>query len=138
MEQAQQAADQGEVPVGAVVVASNQLIAAGHNLTISNHDPSAHAEIIALRRAGEAMGNYRLPACDLYVTLEPCAMCVGALVHARINQLYFAADDPKAGAVHSALSLISADHFNHAIHWHAGLLSGPAATLLKTFFRERR
>jgi len=138
LDQAELAAQRGEVPVGAVVVSGNELVAAGHNLTITNNDPTAHAEIIALRLAGEKLGNYRLPGCDLYVTLEPCAMCVGALVHARIDNLYFAADDPKAGAVVSALSLISSDHFNHRLNWQAGILAAPAAEVLRDFFRHRR
>jgi len=138
LDQAELARQRGEVPVGAVVVSGNELVAAGHNLTITNNDPTAHAEIIALRLAGEKLGNYRLPGCDLYVTLEPCAMCVGALVHARIDNLYFAADDPKAGAVVSALSLISSDHFNHRLNWQAGILAAPAAKVLRDFFRHRR
>lgn len=138
LEQAELAAEQGEVPVGAVVVCGDELIAVGHNLTISNNDPSAHAEIVTLRKAGQRRENYRLPDCDLYVTLEPCAMCVGALIHSRIANLYFAADDPKAGAVHSAVSLIDAEYFNHSIKWHAGILAEPASMLLKNFFRRRR
>ena len=138
LEQAEQAAARSEVPVGAVVVCGDVLVAAGHNQTISDNDPSAHAEIVALRLAGQRRGNYRLTDCDIYVTLEPCAMCVGALVHARIGQLYFAADDPKAGAVHSAISLIDADYFNHGITWHAGILAESASALLKDFFRNRR
>ena len=135
LEQAERAAEQGEVPVGAIVVCDGELVAAGHNLTITNNDPSAHAEIVALRLAGQRLGNYRLPECDLYVTLEPCAMCVGALVHARLRNLYYAADDPKAGAVVSAVSLMDASHFNHRIHHQGGVLAEPAAELLRGFFR---
>ena len=138
LEQAELAAESDEVPVGAVVVRDGELIAAGHNLTITDSDPSGHAEIIALRRAGQQLGNYRLVDCDLYVTLEPCAMCVGALVHARINHLYFAADDPKAGAVCSAMELASAEHFNHRLDWSRGLLAEPASAMLTGFFRRRR
>ncbi len=138
LEQARIAAEQGEVPVGAVVVRDDRLVSSGHNLTITHSDPSAHAEVVALRRAGEQLGNYRLPGCDLYVTLEPCAMCVGVMIHARINRLYYAADDPKAGAVHSVLSLLDAAHFNHRIDCKGGVLAQPAATLLKDFFRQRR
>ena len=136
--QADLAAEQGEVPVGAVVVCDGELIAVGHNLTIADSDPTGHAEIVALRRAGQQLGNYRLVECDLYVTLEPCVMCVGALVHARINHLYFAADDPKAGAVRSAMRLPSAEHFNHKLDWSGGLMAEPASQMLTEFFRSRR
>ena len=136
--QANLAAEQGEVPVGAVVVCDGQLVAEGHNLTITDSDPSGHAEIVALRRAGQQLGNYRLVECDLYVTLEPCVMCVGALVHARINHLYFAADDPKAGAVRSAMTLPTAEHFNHQLDWTGGLMAEPASQMLTEFFRGRR
>lgn len=138
LEQARIAAEMGEVPVGAIIVSNGHWVAAGHNLTITNSDPSAHAEIVALRRAAQLRANYRLPDCDLYVTLEPCAMCVGALVHARIGNLYFAAEDPKAGAVCSAVSLIDAAYLNHKISWQGGILAEPASALLKTFFRQRR
>ncbi|MBL4621981.1 MAG: tRNA adenosine(34) deaminase TadA [Immundisolibacteraceae bacterium] len=136
--QAQQAAEQGEVPVGAVVVCDGELVASAHNLTITDSDPTGHAEIVALRRAGQQLGNYRLVDCDLYVTLEPCAMCVGALVHARINHLYFAADDPKAGAIRSAMALAAADHFNHQLDWTGGIMAEPASKMLTEFFRSRR
>ena len=138
LEQAELAADSDEVPVGAVVVRDGELIASAHNLTISDSDPTGHAEIIALRRAGQQLGNYRLVECDLYVTLEPCAMCVGALVHARINHLIFAADDPKAGAIHSAMQLPMAAHFNHKLEWTGGLMAEPASKMLTDFFRSRR
>ena len=138
LEQAELAAESDEVPVGAVVVLDGELIAAAHNQTITDSDPTGHAEIIALRRAGEQLGNYRLVECDLYVTLEPCAMCVGALVHARLHHLYFAADDPKAGAVRSAMTLLSAGHFNHQVDFTGGILAEPAGALLTGFFRGRR
>lgn len=136
--QAQLAEAIGEVPVGAVLVRNGELIAAAHNRTIIDHDATGHAEVVALRQAGQKLGNYRFPDCDLYVTLEPCAMCVGALVHARIRKLFFAATDPKAGAVSSAVSLLDKDFFNHRIVWHGGLLADQASARLSDFFRRRR
>ena len=115
MELAAQAAKIGEVPVGALVVHEGQIIGQGYNQTISAHDPCAHAEIMALRQAAQMIGNYRLSGCDLYVTLEPCTMCVGAIIHARIKRLVYAATEPKAGAVVSQLQLFSLPHYKHIV-----------------------
>ena len=136
--EASQAAEEGEVPVGAVVVAGEEVIARAHNRPLASSDPTAHAEILALRAAGKRRGNYRLGDCDLYVTLEPCAMCVGALVHARIRRLVYAAADPKAGAVESCLRLLESPHWNHRLTVRAGVLAEEAAALLQRFFALRR
>lgn len=132
------AAEEGEVPVGAVVVASGEVIARAHNRPLAASDATAHAEILALRAAGERRGNYRLTDCDLYVTLEPCAMCVGALVHARIRCLVYGAADPKGGAVASCLRLLESTHWNHRVEVRAGVLAEEAAALLQRFFALRR
>jgi tRNA(adenine34) deaminase len=136
--EAHQAEAGGEVPVGAVVVADGEIIARAHNRPLGATDPTAHAEILALRAAAERLQNYRLTCCDLYVTLEPCAMCVGALVHARIRRLVYAAPDPKAGAVHSCLRLLQAAHLNHQVEVTGGVLAEESAALLKRFFALRR
>lgn len=129
----------GEVPVGAVLVdAQGQCIGRGMNRTISDHDPTAHAEIVALRAAGQAAGNYRLPGCTLYVTLEPCAMCAMALVHARVARVVYAADDPKTGAVHSVFELLQSERHNHHIEVTAGVLAEDCGSMLREFFRARR
>ena len=128
----------GEVPVGAVLVKNGQLLGQGHNNPIQAHDPSAHAEISALRMAGCAIGNYRLTGSTLYVTLEPCAMCVGAILHARIARLVFATPDPKTGAVCSAISLLNAPYHNHRMTVEKGLLADVASRQLKQFFKQRR
>jgi len=129
----------GEVPVGAVLAAADgAIIAREWNAPIASNDPTAHAEILALRMAGRALGNYRLPGCTIYVTLEPCAMCVGALVHARIARLVFAAPDPKSGACGSVLDLTASPAFNHRIAVTRGVLEKESAELLKKFFAERR
>jgi len=130
---AAQAAEIGEVPVGALVVCDGQVIGQGYNQTIS-----AHAEIMALRQAAQSIGNYRLSGCDLYVTLEPCTMCVGAIIHARIKRLVYAATEPKAGAVASQLQLFSLPHFNHVVHVESGLMADEASTMLSSFFKQRR
>ena len=135
---AEKAKQQNEVPVGAVIVKDNQLIAQGHNSPISRCDPSAHAEIIAMREAGKLLNNYRLINTTLYVTLEPCAMCVGAMLHARIQRLIFATPDPKTGAVISVNKLLTADYHNHRIEVDYGILQDPAREQLQRFFRERR
>lgn len=129
---------QGEVPIGAVLVKNNEIIAEGYNQPIATNDPTAHAEIIALRTAAQQLKNYRLIDTTLYVTLEPCAMCVGALIHARIQRLVFGAFDPRAGAVKSVFPLIDSPHFNHQISWQGGLLSDACSTVLKEFFQSRR
>ncbi|MFA5984731.1 MAG: tRNA adenosine(34) deaminase TadA [Methylococcaceae bacterium] len=136
---AQRAEQQGEVPVGAVIVKADNCIAEGWNSPITNHDPSAHAEIVALRQAGLKLGNYRLLDTTLYVTLEPCLMCVGALAQARIKRLVFGAYDTKRGAVCSAFNLSQAAGFlNHQFHWQGGVLEGCCGELLKDFFKSRR
>ena len=138
MDLATQAAEIGEVPVGALVVCDGQIIGQGYNQTISAHDPCAHAEIMALRQAAQSIGNYRLSGCDLYVTLEPCTMCVGAIIHARIKRLVYAATEPKAGAVASQLQLFSLPHFNHVVQVESGLMADEASTMLSSFFKQRR
>jgi tRNA(adenine34) deaminase len=135
---AQRAEQQGEVPIGAVIVKDDQCIAEGWNMPIANHDPTAHAEIIAVRRAGIALENYRLCDATLYVTLEPCVMCMGAISHARIKRLVFGAFDPKRGAVCNALSLSDASFLNHRVNWTGGVLEEECGELLKDFFRARR
>ncbi|MBS3962955.1 MAG: tRNA adenosine(34) deaminase TadA [Methylomonas sp.] len=135
---AQRAEQQGEVPVGAVLVQGERCLAEGWNQPIQTHDPSAHAEIVALRRAGAMVGNYRLIDSTLYVTLEPCVMCMGALAHARVKRLVFGAFDPKRGAVCHALQLSDAPFLNHRITWTGGVLESACATLLTDFFKSRR
>ena len=132
------AAEHDEVPVGAVVVFEGQVIASGYNRPIADHDASAHAEINALRAAGKVLGNYRLPECTLYVTLEPCTMCLGAMIHARIKRLVFAASEPRAGAVESQLALLDQTFFNHRIEWRGGMLAQESSDKLKQFFKRRR
>ncbi len=135
---AQRAQEQGEVPVGAVLVKDEQCIAEGWNQPIQLNDPSAHAEIVALRQGGKKQQNYRLPQTTLYVTLEPCVMCMGALSNARVQRLVFGAYDPKRGAVCHALQLADADFLNHKMIWTGGVLEKVCADLLTEFFRERR
>jgi tRNA(adenine34) deaminase len=127
-----------EVPVGAVLVKDGEAVAEGWNCPIATNDPTAHAEIVALRAGGLALGNYRLVDSTLYVTLEPCAMCMTAIVHARVKRLVFGAYDPKRGAVCSALRLAEADFLNHKVQWEGGVLEGESAALLTGFFRRRR
>ena len=136
--EAEKARIKGEVPVGAVIVKAGKVIAAGHNQPILKHDPSAHAEIMALRNAGEILGNYRLPECDLYVTLEPCAMCVGAMMHARIKRVVFGAYDPKTGAAGSVINLFEEKTLNHHATVTGGVLKEDCAKQLKSFFAQRR
>lgn len=138
LELAAQAAQQGEVPVGALIVRDGAVIAEGANRPIAAHDPTAHAEIVALRAAAQALGNYRLPGTTLYVTLEPCAMCAAAIIHARVSRLVFGAGDPKAGAVHSVYDLIANPRLNHVVEWTGGVLEAECAELLRNFFRSRR
>jgi tRNA(adenine34) deaminase len=135
---AQRAEQQGEVPVGAIVVKDGQCVAEGWNSSIAQHDASAHAEIVALRKAGMVLENYRLVDATLYVTLEPCVMCMGAISHARIKHLVFGAFDPKRGAVCNALSLSDASFLNHQMSWAGGVLEADCSELLKVFFRARR
>lgn len=136
--EARLAADAGEVSIGAVVVSGSEIIARGQNSVIRDNDPSAHAEIIALRRSALALRNYRLNGCTLYVTLEPCAMCAGAMIHARIDRLVYAAADPKAGACGSVLSVLNHPQLNHQMKVEQGILASESAELLRRFFRNRR
>jgi tRNA(adenine34) deaminase len=138
LELAALAGERGEVPVGAVLVRGGEVLGEGFNHVIGRSDPSAHAEILALRDAAEREGNYRLPETTLYVTLEPCTMCLGALVHARVACLVFAAREPRAGAVCSAARLLDADYYNHRVSWREGPLAEESAERLRAFFRERR
>lgn len=140
---AKAAGEAGEVPVGAVVIAADgvTVLATGRNAPLSGHDATAHAEIAAIRAAGQALGNYRLDGCTLYVTLEPCTMCVGALVHARLARVVFAADEPKAGSLRSARQLMEpalGGWFNHRFAWQGGVLAAESVALLQDFFRARR
>ena len=138
LEQARLAAAEGEVPVGAVVVRDGQLIATGRNAPIGNHDPSAHAEIVALRAAASAVGNYRLDGCELFVTLEPCAMCSGAMLHARLKRVVFGAADQRTGAAGSVLDLFADARLNHQTEVQGGVLADEAARALQAFFKIRR
>jgi len=138
LEQARLAAAAGEVPVGAVLVRNNALIGAGFNQPIGACDPTAHAEVVALRAAAQSAANYRLPDTTLYVTIEPCAMCTGALIHARVRRLVFGATEPRAGAVVSAGRLLDATHFNHRVSYEGGILAPECAEIMQRFFRERR
>jgi tRNA(adenine34) deaminase len=136
---ARRAAAEGEVPVGAVLVREGEMIGEGWNGSIRQHDPSAHAEILALRDAGRRVGNYRLPGTTLYVTLEPCPMCAGAIVHARVRRVRFGAADPKGGACGSVFDLLPSDErFNHCAECAGGLLANECGDLLRGFFRDRR
>ena len=135
---AELAAAQGEVPVGAVLVRDGALLAEGFNCPISRHDPTAHAEIDVLRKAARKLGNYRLPGTTLYVTIEPCTMCLGAIVHARVGRLVFGAREPRAGAVVSQLCLLDKDHYNHRTLWSEGVLADECRAIMTSFFRDRR
>ena len=135
---AQQAAEQGEVPVGAIVVKDGVIVGRGSNSPIGSQDPSAHAEVLALRDAAKKLGNYRLVDCSLYVTLEPCAMCAGAIQHARIGQLVFGAKDPKTGACGSVVNLMTEDKLNHHTGVASGVLESECGQLLSDFFKQRR
>ena len=138
LRQAKRGYREKEVPVGAVVVHDGEIVARAHNRPVHLNDPSAHAEILALRRAGRKLGNYRLPGCTLYVTIEPCAMCVGAIVQARIRRLVVGAMDPKAGACGSALAVLNDRKLNHQVVFDNGILQADCAAILRQFFRERR
>ncbi len=135
---AQRAEIQGEVPVGALLVKDNHCLAEGWNRPIQSHDPTAHAEIVAIRKAGIILENYRLADVTLYVTLEPCVMCMGAISHARIKRLVFGAFDPKRGAVCHALDITDASFLNHKIDWQGGVLESACSSLLVDFFRAKR
>jgi tRNA(adenine34) deaminase len=132
------AGDEGEIPVGAVVVIDGEVIATGHNCSVASSDPSAHAEVVALRAAGSSLGNYRLPNATLYVTLEPCVMCTGAIVQSRVKRLVFGAYDKKAGALGSVEDLSDSRAFNHRFEINGGLLADECSDLLKAFFSARR
>lgn len=136
--QARDAAANGEVPIGAVAIHDGVILATGQNRVLRDNDPTAHAEVIALRAAAASLSNYRLNGVTLYVTLEPCAMCAGAMIHARIDRLVYAAPDPKAGAAGSVLAVLNHPRLNHQMQVEPGLLAEQSAELLRTFFRERR
>ena len=138
LEEAKAARDAGEVPVGAVIVKDDQLISAGQNRNLRDHDPSAHAEIVALRTAGAHLGNHRLEGCEMYVIIEPCAMCAGALVHARLKSLVYGASDPKAGAVESVTNVLNHPRLNHKMGVVGGVLEAECSQILRDFFRARR
>lgn len=135
---ADRAEQAGEVPVGAVIVRDGAVLGEGYNQPISSNDPTGHAEIVALRAAAQAVCNYRLPGAVLYVTLEPCTMCIGAMIHARIARVVFGAPEPRAGAVISQLQLADADHYNHRMAYTQGVLAEQSADKLRQFFRARR
>jgi tRNA(adenine34) deaminase len=136
--EADSARDAGEVPVGAIVVLGGQIVGRGRNASIGTNDPSAHAEIVALRQAAQALGNYRLNGATLYSTIEPCAMCAGALVHARIARLVYGASDPKAGAVETHFGICATDFLNHRVSVESGILEDECMRVLQSFFRDRR
>ncbi|MGA2628743.1 MAG: tRNA adenosine(34) deaminase TadA [Terriglobia bacterium] len=138
LREAQRGFDEQEVPVGAVVVQDGQVIARAHNQPVHLHDPSAHAEILALRRAARRLGNYRLPGCTLYATIEPCAMCAGAIVQARLKRLVFGARDHKAGAAGSALAVLNHPKLNHQVEIASGVLAEECAAIIRQFFRRKR
>jgi tRNA(adenine34) deaminase len=135
---ARNAAERGEVPVGALIVLGDEILGEGYNQPISANDPTAHAEIVALRAAAQRVGNYRLPGATLYVTLEPCSMCAGALIHARIERLVFGAFDPKTGAAGSVFELLPSPLHNHQVECRGGVLADECAQLLRDFFQARR
>jgi tRNA(adenine34) deaminase len=136
--EAHKGAREGEVPVGAVLVYHGRILARAHNRPIGLNDPAAHAEVLALRRAARKLGNYRLGGCSLYVTIEPCAMCAGAAVHARLQRVIFGAPDPKAGAAGSALQVLRHPKMNHRVEVSGGVLERECGDLLRAFFRSRR
>jgi tRNA(adenine34) deaminase len=138
LDEARAAAVAGEVPVGAIVVENGVVVGRGQNRVLRDVDPTAHAEIVALREAARVLGNYRLPGCELFVTLEPCAMCAGAMIHARISRLIYATDDPKAGAVSSVLEVLNHPRLNHQMAVTSGELAEESGALLREFFRQRR
>lgn len=138
IEEARAAESAGEVPIGAVAVANGIIIGRGQNRVLRDVDPTAHAEIVALRQAASAMNNYRLPECELYVTLEPCAMCAGAMVHARLKRLVYAAADPKAGAAGSVLEVLNHPKLNHQMEVTEGVLAEECGQMLREFFRAKR
>jgi tRNA(adenine34) deaminase len=138
LDEARAAASAGEVPVGAIVIANGGIVGRGQNRVLRDLDPTAHAEIVALREAARRLGNYRLSGCEIFVTLEPCAMCAGAMIHARLSRLVYAAADPKAGAVGSVLQVLNHPQLNHQMVVTRGELAEESGELLRSFFRERR
>jgi tRNA(adenine34) deaminase len=138
LEEARAAAEAGEVPIGALAVIGGEIVARGQNRVLRDVDPAAHAEILAMRAAASAIGNYRLVDCELYVTLEPCAMCAGAMIHARLGRLIYGAADPKAGAAGSVLDVVNHPKLNHQMLVTPGVLAEECGELLRGFFRERR
>ena len=136
--EAAQAQAAGEVPVGAVIVCEDRIVGRGANRNLADSDPTAHAEIVALREVARALGNHRLGECEMFVTIEPCAMCAGALVHARLKRLVYGADDPKAGAVRSVLQVLNHPRLNHQMEVTSGVLAGRCGELMQSFFRARR
>ncbi|HKO11168.1 MAG TPA: tRNA adenosine(34) deaminase TadA [Acidobacteriaceae bacterium] len=138
LDEARAAADAGEVPIGAVAVLGGQIVGRGQNRVLRDQDPTGHAEIVAMRRAAAAIRNYRLLDCELYVTLEPCAMCAGAMIHARLGRLIYGAADPKAGAVGSVLEVLNHPLLNHRMPVTSGVLAQDCGALLRDFFRDRR
>ena len=138
LDEARASAEAGEVPIGAVLVHNEKVLAGSGNRTIRDNDPTAHAEIVAIRKASHALGNYRLADTTLYVTLEPCAMCAGAIIQARIPRLVYAADDPKGGAVRSCFEILTSSKLNHRVEVSSGVLASDSASLLQSFFASRR
>ena len=138
LQEAKKAIDKDEPPVGAVIVKDDEIIARGHNLREALQDPTAHAEMLAIRAAAASLGRWRLSDCIIYVTLEPCAMCAGAMVLARLHRLVYGADDPKAGAVNSLMNLVSDERLNHQIEVQSGVLAQECGDLLRNFFSSRR
>jgi tRNA(adenine34) deaminase len=136
--EAQSAADAGEVPIGAVIVSEGKILSRSGNRTIRDNDPTAHAEIVVLREAARLLGNYRLAATTLYVTIEPCTMCAGAIVQARVPRLVYGADDPKGGAVRSCFAILSDSRLNHQVEVMSGVLASEAGSILQSFFAARR
>src|SRR5262245_6216502 len=138
LEQARLAGDTGEVPVGALVIKDGEIVGRGHNRSLLDRDPTAHAEIVALRQAAARIGNYRLRECTVYATIEPCSMCAGALIHARVSRLVYGASDPKAGAAGSALQVLNHPNLNHKMDVTAGVLAERCSAILQEFFRRKR
>ena len=138
LKEAQKAAEMGEIPVGAVIVKDGEIISRGHNLTETTKDPTAHAEMIAIREASKVLGGWRLIGCDMYVTMEPCSMCAGALVWSRIEHLYIGADDPKTGACGSVFNIVQDDRLNHQIAVDRGIMAEESSQLVREFFRNLR
>ncbi len=138
LEQARQAAASGEVPVGALVIRDGEIVGQGHNRNLLDNDPTAHAEIVALRQAAARLGNHRLGGCTVYATIEPCSMCAGALIHARVSRLVYGASDPKAGAAGSVLKVLNHPGLNHKMEVTSGVFADKCAELLQEFFRRKR